>query len=939
MPGLEDNDSGGEGALPAANSEGGQHPSREQAPPRLCGYLNKLSGKGPLKGFKPRWFVFEPRRCCLYYFKTPTDGIPLGYIDIADACFSYDLEAEEGQFEIRSAGRDYILKALTAQVMRYWLQQLQQKRWEFSNNRTAGTRDNRVSPTLPDSTTGLVARDINTWCLQPAKDSAESARNILDTLVGEHVVGHPAPIHPTTINFSLKHWGTEIRNSMSNLKPGRGNSEHRRSIFYTEDWEMVDPSAKDMEEAAGLEVKRRHSSESKGSAFSFDFGRATHKSKRPLLREMMGASKNRNSSESSPVEWIVSNGKANTEIQSKIQTHQEEVNKLREDLSSQKELVRLLQQTLKCSQHEKYPPNTGAQRCSENEKLELLYQKDQQILALNNQLEHVNQQKDNVEQEVKTLKERMSEMSEQLSMFKETIQAKDEVIIKLSRELSECESNHSAPGGLSNATLSPACKDLQELDKLKDSLQGYKSQNKFLNKEILELSILKRNAEIRERNLESKCATQEAQLCQIESKHLVLLQEVQTPVCSSEKGPTNEVISRLVEDALKVDTTDKPTILKPHPVSEYDIYGFKTVPEDDDEEQLIAKVRALNLRSFSLTESQEISTGVKWENYFANTVNREMARTPELKNLIRYGIPHEHRSKVWKWCVNLQVKKYRDKCCPGYFDSLLKKALEKPNPASKQIELDLMRTLPNNKHYTSLTSEGIQKLQNVLLAFSWRNPDVGYCQGLNRIAAIALLYLEQEDAFWCLVAIAECLMSADYYTKTLLGSQVDQRVLKDLLSEKLPRLHAHFEQFKVDLSLITFNWFLVVFVDSVVSDIVFRIWDSFLYEGPKVIFRYALAVFRFREEELLKLQDQMSIFKYLRYFTRTILDARKLTNMAFTGMNPFPMRLIQNRRAFHLEKVRLELRELEAIRQDFLRERETANPEKRDAISDDDEDT
>lgn len=68
----------------------------------------------------------------------------------------------------------------------------------------------------------------------------------------------------------------------------------------------------------------------------------------------------------------------------------------------------------------------------------------------------------------------------------------------------------------------------------------------------------------------------------------------------------------------------------------------------------------------------------------------------------------------------------------------------------------------------------------------------------------------------------------------LVPLQVDQRVFRDLMSEKLPRLHSHFEQYKVDYTLITFNWFLVVFVDSVVSDILFKIWDSFLYEGPKV---------------------------------------------------------------------------------------------------------
>lgn len=81
----------------------------EQAP-KLCGYLNKLTGKGPLRGFKTRWFVYDPRRCYLYYFKTPQDALPLGHIEIADACFTYDVEAEEGLFEIRTEGKEFLLK-------------------------------------------------------------------------------------------------------------------------------------------------------------------------------------------------------------------------------------------------------------------------------------------------------------------------------------------------------------------------------------------------------------------------------------------------------------------------------------------------------------------------------------------------------------------------------------------------------------------------------------------------------------------------------------------------------------------------------------------------------------------------------------------------------------------------------------------------------------
>lgn len=75
---------------------------------------------------------------------------------------------------------------------------------------------------------------------------------------------------------------------------------------------------------------------------------------------------------------------------------------------------------------------------------------------------------------------------------------------------------------------------------------------------------------------------------------------------------------------------------------------------------------------------------------------------------------------------------------------------------------------------------------------------------------------------------------------------------------------------------------------------------------------------------------------YAVFLSSKKISSRKLMSVAFVDMNPFPMRQIQNRRAFHLEKVRLELTELEAIRQTFLRERETSQ-DRRSFVSDDDE--
>lgn len=47
------------------------------------------------------------------------------------------------------------------------------------------------------------------------------------------------------------------------------------------------------------------------------------------------------------------------------------------------------------------------------------------------------------------------------------------------------------------------------------------------------------------------------------------------------------------------------------------------------------------------------------------------------------------------------------------------------------------------------------------------------CLVHHRLAAVALLVLEDEEsAFWCLVYIVENLMPADYYSETLITSQV-----------------------------------------------------------------------------------------------------------------------------------------------------------------------
>ncbi len=104
--------------------------------------------------------------------------------------------------------------------------------------------------------------------------------------------------------------------------------------------------------------------------------------------------------------------------------------------------------------------------------------------------------------------------------------------------------------------------------------------------------------------------------------------------------------------------------------------------------------------------------------------------------------------------------------------------------------------------------QGLKMLRRVLGTYSWHNPAVGYCQGMNMVAAAGLLILDEETTFWLLVAIVEVLLPAGYYSQDLAAAQADQRVLKDIIAERLPRVHAHLTALQIDLELVAFNWFV-----------------------------------------------------------------------------------------------------------------------------------
>uniref|UniRef100_A0A8B9MHZ1 TBC1 domain family member 9B n=1 Tax=Accipiter nisus TaxID=211598 RepID=A0A8B9MHZ1_9AVES len=247
-----------------------------------------------------------------------------------------------------------------------------------------------------------------------------------------------------------------------------------------------------------------------------------------------------------------------------------------------------------------------------------------------------------------------------------------------------------------------------------------------------------------------------------------------------------------------------------------------------------------------------------------------MYRTAKTRGLVQKGIPENLRGELWLLFSGAWNEMVTH---PGYYADLVEKSMGKYNLATEEIERDLHRSMP--EHPAFQNELGIAALRRVLTAYAFRNPTIGYCQAMNIVTSVLLLYCNEEEAFWLLVALCERMLP-DYYNTRVVGALVDQGIFEELTREYLPQLSEKMQDLGV-ISTISLSWFLTLFLSVMPFESAVVIVDCFFYEGIKFILQVSLAILDANMEKLLQCCDEGEAMTILGRYLDNVVNRQSIS--------------------------------------------------------------
>jgi len=283
---------------------------------------------------------------------------------------------------------------------------------------------------------------------------------------------------------------------------------------------------------------------------------------------------------------------------------------------------------------------------------------------------------------------------------------------------------------------------------------------------------------------------------------------------------------------------------------------------------------------------------------------RYSERKPEkLRQRIREGVPDAVRGFVWKAIAAARAP--RDFRQDGLYHSLRLHQGHSPSVLA-QIEKDVPRTMTGHIFFRADNARGQEALRQILRAYAAFNPELGYTQGMSSYAAVLLLYMSEEDAFWVFAtAMEHCTLTRlfedgfpllhHYYDtwETLLRKHVPRlathihKELASFMGLEVPsyeRMQRSDDRMRFMIpGFYTTSWFQSMLVGGehpAPSAMAPRIMDNLLLDGNlSIIFGLAIALMK-QEKTLLLRQRGDSLADALKSLPTQMFEVESLASAA-----------------------------------------------------------
>lgn len=208
----------------------------------------------------------------------------------------------------------------------------------------------------------------------------------------------------------------------------------------------------------------------------------------------------------------------------------------------------------------------------------------------------------------------------------------------------------------------------------------------------------------------------------------------------------------------------------------------------------------------------------------------------KMRNSFLQGIPDDLRGSIWKFVSNVHLK--REQYSSGLFNKFLQEECSEEDEFC--IGKDLARTVQGFSEFKVDPSTGRNRLYNVLKAYSIFDKEVGYCQGINYIAAFFIMNIEEdEDAFWCL----QELLYGKHQWRDIFKDNTPRLVrlldqIEAKLKKKAPKVLTHLvKTTQLNVAAAFSSLFITLFIYDLPREQASRIFEMFLLDGELLLIK------------------------------------------------------------------------------------------------------